>query len=213
MLNQKFSLLVKKRLTNEKGFVSILVTSLALIAVLVVAFLIDRTTQNFTMQEVRGIMDSSAQNTLISVLSDDLLKEELFGFSDEFISDSDFDQEYPIPLAVETELRTHYSDQLNRYVATSDILLDYQIEDVRFKFAKGKWGLGSTASKSRPYLVLDSVVQLTLRHIQSFDYSDSFFNRTYQDVDGNTFEIQAAGTPNGDEILIVVRSVSRAVFR
>ncbi len=204
---------MKQRLNNSKGFISLIVTILALIAVLVVSFLLDRTQQNFVIQEVRGIMDSSAQNTLVSVLSDSHLKEELFGFSSGFISESSGDGTYPLPYDVEQQLRTTYAKQLNRYVKTNDLILEVKIENVKFKFAKGKWGLGSSASKSRPYLVLDSVVQLRLSHTQSFDYSSTFKNTTFEDVDGNTFEIQSIGTPKNSEILLVVRSVSRAVFR
>lgn len=204
---------MKQRLNNSKGFISLIITILALIAVLVVSYLLDRTQQNFVIQEVRGIMDSSAQNTLVSVLSDSHLKEELFGFSSGFISESSADGTYSLPYDVEQQLRTTYAKQLNRYVKTNDLILEMEIEKVKFKFAKGKWGLGSTASKSRPYLVLDSVVQLRLSHTQSFDYSNTFKNTTFEDVDGNTFEIKSIGTPKNSEILLVVRSVSRAVFR
>lgn len=197
---------------QEKGIISILVTVLCLIGVLIIAFLIDRTNQNFIIQEVRGIMDSSAQNTLVSALSDDHLKEELFGFSDQFISESSADQTYPIPYALETQMHNMYERQLRDYVKTSSLILEVKVESSQFKFAKGKWGLG-TASKSRPYLVLDSVVQLRLNHIQSFDYSNSFKNRVFENADGGTFEIQHIGVPKDSEILLVVRSVSRAVFR
>lgn len=200
-------------LNNQKGMISVLMTVLALIAVLVMAFLLDRTNQNFTMQEVRGIMDSAAQNTLVSVLSDQHLKEELFGFSSGFISESAPDGDYPLPPEIESEMLQMYKKQLNGYVKTSDLLLEVKIRDANFKFAKGKWGLGASATKSRPYLVLDSVVQLRLSHSQSFDYSSSFTDSVFQDVDGNTFQVASIGSPNNGEILLVVRSVSRAVFR
>ena len=213
MKSSKLLTKLKQIWKGESGMISILVTLLSLIAVLVVSFLIDRTNQNFIIQEVRGIMDSSAQNTLVSVLSDSHLKEELFGFSGGFISESAPDGDYPIPADIKAQLLTTYNTQLSDYVKTSNVLLGYQIEEANFKFAKGKWGLGSVASKSRPYLVLDSVVQLRLSHTQSFDYSNTFKNTTYEDVDGNTFEIQAFGSPINSEILLVVRSVTRAVFR
>ena len=123
---------------QEKGIISILVTVLCLIGVLIIAFLIDRTNQNFIIQEVRGIMDSSAQNTLVSALSDDHLKEELFGFSDQFISESSADQTYPIPYALETQMHNMYERQLRDYVKTSSLILEVKVESSQFKFAKGK---------------------------------------------------------------------------
>lgn len=213
MKHLKLSTNIKQILQRKDGVISILVTILCLIGVMVVAFLIDRTNQNFIIQEVRGVMDSSAQNTLVSVLSDSHLKEELFGFSSSFIPESAPDGDYPIPDEIKSQLLSTYEQQLKNYVKTNDLLLEVKIEEAKFKFAKGKWGLGATASKSRPYLVLDSVVQLRLAHTQSFDYFNTFKNTTYEDVDGNTFQIEHIGSPTNSEILLVVRSVSRAVFR
>lgn len=213
MKNFKWFKKVKSIWTQESGIVSVLVTILCLIGVMVVAFLLDRTHQNFIIQEVRGIMDSSAQNTLVSSLSDSHLKEELFGFSEQFISEDNGDAVYDLPASIESEMENTYESQLRDYVQTSDMILEIKVEKLNFKFAKGKWGLGSIATKSRPYLVLDSVVQLRLNHTQSFDFTSSFKNSHFEDVDGNTFEIQHIGTPVNSEILLVVRSVSRAVFR
>ena len=209
-----FSSIFNKKLSNEKGVISLSITVLCLMGVLLVAFLVDRSYENFMFQEVRGMMDAAGQNTLVSVLSDSHLKEELFGFSGLTISSSSDDQPKAIPTSLKEQLKQTYKKELNRYVTTNDRLLVFDVSRIEFKFAKGTWGMGASASKSRPYLVIDSVVRLRIAHTQAFDYSSSFKNQTFKDVNGNEFTIQAlTANESTSELFLVVRSVSRAVFR
>ena len=205
-----------KPLNNNKGFVSILVTILCLIGVVIISYLIDSNTQSLVIREVEGMMDASGKNTLNQVVNVKKLKQEIFGlFEDgEEIKKEDPDGVVPLSSTTKTKIENIYKSELNSQVSTNSVILDAKVDTVNIEFGKSSWG-GGLSSKSRPYIVLDTVVTLRIKHTQAFDYSESYHNRTFKAVkSGNTdITVQDLGSPQNGEMVMVIRSVTRMFYR
>lgn len=205
-----------KPLNNNKGFVSILVTILCLIGVVIISYLIDSNTQSLVIREVEGMMDASGKNTLNQVVNVKKLKQEVFGlFEDgEEIKKDDPDGVCPLSPTTKSKIETIYKSELASQVSTNSIILEAETEKINIEFGKSSWG-GGVSSKSRPYIFLDTVVKLRIKHAQAFDYSESYHNRTFKAVkSGNTdITVENLGSPQNGEMIMVIRSVTRMFYR
>ena len=207
--------LLKKRLKNQKGFVSILVTILAIIGVVFVAYLLDSNTQSFVIREIEGIMDTSAMNTFNRTLSIEKLKDEVFGFdTGGEIKPTDSDGTYTLPSVTQEFIKKTYRDELNNQASTNSLILELKADTINLEFGKSSWG-GGDSTKSRPYLVIDSFVTIKMKHSSAFDYSASYQNRQFASYKSGVTDvtIENLGTPQDGEMVMVVRCTSRLYHR
>lgn len=206
---------MKALLQSQKGFISMLVTILLLIGVLVIAYLLDSNSQDFVIREVEGIMDVSAINTFNRTISVEKLKDEVFGFdTGGEIKPTDPDKVYTLPKVTEDLIKNTYKDELNRQVSKNSLILEMTPLETRLEFAKGIWG-GGFRGKSRPYLVLESVVKVRLKHSQAFDYSSTYQNRKFASYKSGVTDITVKnlGTPKDGEMVMVIHCTSRLFHR
>ena len=207
--------LFKKSLKNQKGFVSMLVTILALIGVIMVAYLIDSNSQDFTIREIEGVMDTSAINTFNRTLSIDKLKDEIFGFdTGGEIKPTDSDGIKTLPYATQQFIKNTYIDELNKQASTNSLILEMSVKEFNLEFGKSSWG-GGDSTTSRPYLVIDSYVKVRMKHSNAFDYSTTYQNRKFEAYKNGATDIviKDLGTPQNGEMVMVIRCTSRLYHR
>ncbi|PLS19682.1 hypothetical protein CVD28_04515 [Bacillus sp. M6-12] len=186
---------IKKFLKDQKGAFSILFVILAFISVLIITWSMDVLKQSYTISEVQGIMDVAG----VSALNYSVDKESLRG--EEFIYSED-------------AVRTKYHDIIEKriHAGGSQNISYKQVRIRRVDYKYTNEGLGER-TKPAHQLWLDSYMVVRVKTSQVFDLFPSLEKQFYDSFDKNNFDISVTGQTEDGKTELVIRSVSRLVYR
>lgn len=189
--------------SEKKGGFSLLYVIVIFIAMLIAIGFLDILSRNFHMNELQSSMDIAGVSALQKGVDETKLH---VGFRDENgqLLDNIIDVH-----AVESTYKQFVRDFLN----DSNEIIDYRFvkTDVEFD-PNSTYGLGQT-SKGRPQALIDSTVVIVVDNSQMFDLVPGAYKTYYDSKDGTFFDVNFLGTTEDGKVELMIRSVSRIVYR
>lgn len=211
---------VKKKLHNQDGAITIIGAIICLIVIIVFSAYISINKTSWATSEIQSIMDITATNTFQNVLSSKALKKEIVKLNsndNQLYIANDNIHVSPVDPRVDKVLKDEYSKQLAKSLSSNNsVIKNYKIVKFRGNLEKSKWGI----NKNRPQIVIDSVVQATINNSKDWDpnnfYKIKFKNARNKDImtdDNHDITIDVNGRSDDGEIILTIRSLSRMIYR
>ena len=97
-------------------------------------------------------------------------------------------------------------------IATNDTITALDIQTVEVSFDYDTFGLGES-EKPRPQISLDAVTKMKVNSHEFMDNLDGMTADIYSSRNNNTFTVEYAGETADGQVELVVRSVTRLVYR
>jgi|HigsolmetaAR206D_1030411.scaffolds.fasta_scaffold00003_141 uncharacterized membrane protein len=205
---------------NERGAYSLIAAILVVILATCLTAYVDIVNMKWALNEVQSVMDSAGINTLQNQVNNKALRAEILSLSS---SNSDLtDQDYAdtnnqkfTPAEqkkYKEEMRKYYYEEIAKQIKTADKVVDYDVERVDITFSYDDWGLGDTTGKL-PQITLESVVRMRVATTPFFDMSSNVSKTFYSSRNNANFTVTYNGVTEDGKTELIVRSVTRLVFR
>lgn len=170
---------------------------LCVVAVMIITGFVDILIKSFVLNEIQSIMDVVGTSALRAGVDTQKLRNEVFEIDENFVK-----QAYKLQI---NELITtgEKSKVRSIYIPTSDIRLTVQ---------NTKWGLG-ISNKARPQAILDVVARVRVEASSFFDRMSSLQKTFYNSFSDKDFHVTYVGKAEDGSAELIIRSVSRIVYR
>lgn len=202
-----------KKLQNEKGSFAIIGAVLIFIVILAISAYSDMITKRWTINEVQSIMDASGSNTLKNTVDLGYLRAEIFALDKNNQADTSDNPERVVKSTdYKNKIKTAYVKELKEQVATNQTItaLDVQTVDVSFEY--DTFGLGES-EKPRPQITLDSVTKMKVNSQEWMDVMEGMSAEIYSSRNNQTFTVEYQGKSADGQVELIIRSVTRLVYR
>ena len=206
--------IIKKKFKDKNGSIAIIGVILALIIVTIITAYVNMTNSSWVVNEVQSIMDLSNTNALQLSVDSDMLKKEMLAIEQKNYVTSDGHVKVNQDM-LNKIVGNNLKAQLANNIKTSSLIDSVQIKYIKPELLYTNWGLNydGNKEKARPQLILDSVVQITLKHSKEFDNLDGKTIKTYNARTGNDIQISVNGRSGDGKVVLTVRSLTRMVYR
>ena len=212
---------VKNTLSNKKGSSIIYVIFAVIIVTIITAFLtMDKT--SFLFNEIQSIMDSSATTSISYSVDKDKLKKEILAVGKSYIS-SDGTKKSINQAELNQIIKENYLNQLDKNIGRNNIngVMGYELVNFSTEMTYDNWGVNSkskktgiVSAKKRPQIIMDSTVKVKLKSFSDFDTLGNYTMKMYNArKPANDITINVAGRTKDGEIILIVRTVARVVYR
>lgn len=211
---------MKALLKSERGAYSIITAILVITLVSCLAAFVDIVNMRWALNEVQTVMDASGVNTLQNQVNNKALRAEILSLSSSArdITDQDYadvskgtftkkEQEY-----YKAEIREYYRRELARQMEFVEKITEYDVERVDITFSYDEWGLGETG-RPLPQVTLEAVVRMRVATTPFFDVYDQVSKTMYSSRNNANFTVTYSGVAGDGQTELIVRSVTRLVFR
>lgn len=217
---QKIKYKLKEKLNNVKGAYSVMITVLILIMVTAMTGYVDIMNKKWAVSEVQTVMDTAGINTLQNQVNNTALRAEIFSLSQDpdDISDQDYaDRASETFTAQEqqkykSDMALYYKSELDRQIKGRTNVTEYDVERVDITFSYDDWGLGETTRKL-PQITLDAVVRMRVKQTGMFDNITMIQRTMYSSRNNANFTVTYNGQAEDGQTELIVRSVTRLVYR
>lgn len=211
---------MKSKLKNQRGAYAIMATILILTMATVMMGYIDILNKKWAVNEVQTMMDSAGINTLQNQVNNRALRAEIISLDPnaDNISGGDYantntngftaseQQKYRSDMAL------YYTNEIDRQIREGTLITDYDVERVDVTFSYDNWGLGTT-TRAVPQITLDSVVRIKVKTTGMFDDLMSISRTMYSARNNANFTVTYNGSAGDGETELIIRSVTRLVYR
>lgn len=186
---------IMKIKSNKSGVISIPIIMVIFISLIVIVGYLNIVEKNYVFNEIRSIMDVAGTSALKSGVDQTALRME------EFIVDESF-------------VRKEYKRLISESISENTLITSFQLgtNDIDIDIYNSDWGLGSSTT-SRPQARLEAVAKVRIKVNSTFDLMQLTQESYYDSFENRTFTITYAGQTGDGEIELIVRSVTRIVYR
>ena len=213
---------IKNILSNKKGDISLIYAIFAIIIITIITAFLTMNKTSFLFNEVQSVMDSSATTAISFSVDKSKLKEEILAVGSSYIS-SDGTKKRINQSELDRIIRQNYLNQLSKNIGTNNIngVMGYRLVDFSTEMSYDDWGVNATdkrtgalKSKKRPQIIMDSTVKVKLRSYTDFDTLGNYTMKMYNArKPSNDITINVAGRTNDGEIVLIIRTLARIVYR
>ncbi|EMH2709889.1 hypothetical protein SI855_002633 [Clostridioides difficile] len=206
---------IKNRLNNNNGSIAIVGCALILVFVTVATGFLSLSNSSWVLNEVQSIMDLSTTNALQQSINNEYLRQEVINVSN---SDSSISNDGVLNVdnkLLSDVISTSFRKELNRQVGLTPFIQKIDINYLKPEFVYENWGLNyaGDSNKERPQLILDSIVQITLKNYREFDNLGSYIINEYNARDNGNMKISVEGKTGDGNLILTIRTLSRLVYR
>jgi hypothetical protein len=202
-----------KNLKNQKGSFAIISAVLVFVVILAISAYSDMITKRWTINEVQSVMDASGSNTLKKTVDLDYLRAEILATDENNSADTNQNPENTVKATdYKNKIKREYVKELKSQIATNDTITALDIQTVEVSFDYDTFGLGES-EKPRPQISLDAVTKMKVNSHEFMDNLDGMTADIYSSRNNSTFTVEYAGETADGQVELVVRSVTRLVYR
>lgn len=202
--------MIKKILNNKKGAFSILAVILVFIVVLTITAFTDITSKSYVINEIQGHMDISGVNALQNSI--DTLRLRAEQLATDSANKADTGTGALSTTNYKTKINALYDTEFKKRVSSNSTIVSVQQLNYKVDFTYDTWGFGSS-TKQRPQIVLDETYKVTIRASSKFDTITPIAKAMYSARQGSNFSVSYGGTNADGNVELIVRSVTREVYR
>lgn len=202
-----------KRLQNEKGSFAIIGAVLIFVVILAISAYSDMITKRWTINEVQSIMDASGSNALKNTVDLGYLRAEIFALDENNQADINNNPERTVKSTdYKNKVKTAYIAELQSQVSTNQTITELDVQTVDVTFEYDTFGLGES-EKERPQITLDAVTKLKVKSTEWMDVMEGMSAEIYSSRNNQTFTVEYGGKSADGQVELIVRSVTRLVYR
>lgn len=202
---------MKRRHLNQKGIASLLIALIAIPVCIAILFFFDMSRQVFIVNEIQGVADNVAINTLRQNVDYDYLKDEILAIDKNNKIDSRKSSSTNLGQNVRNKLLTAYKKKLAAEATTNTHIKSVTVRDTNFKvwFEQNSWG--TKQGESHEYLVLESVIEVQFKFSGTFDFTEA--KQTINNVKTGGTSTITLSPPADGYTKALIHTVSRIVYR
>lgn len=178
---------------DQKGAISILFVIFAFIALLIITATIDILKESYVINEVQGIMDVAGVSALNASVDKESLRGEKLVYSEDV-------------------LKSTYHKIIRERINTEGVITYRNILKTEVLHKVSNTGLGQV-SKAKEQLWLDSIMVIRVKTSTVFDLFPSVQKNYYDSKSNSNFSVEVAGETEDGETELIIRSVTRLVYR
>lgn len=201
---------IKKILNNKKGAFSILAVILVFIVVLAITAFTDITSKSYVINEIQGNMDISGINALQNSI--DTLRLRAEQLATDSANSADTNTGAMLTSNYKSKINSAFDTELKKRISSNSTIVGVQQLNYKVDFTYDIWGFG-TSAKKRPQIVLDETYRITIRASSKFDTITPIAKAMYSAREGSNFSVSYGGTNGDGNVELIVRSVTREVYR
>lgn len=204
-----------KKYKNKKGAYTILGVIFLFLICLTITSYIDMLKKNYILNEVQSIMDMSGVSSLESVVNDsegnrDRLKEEILAVDkDDYIDTTNNNSRLK---GYDDIIFNKYKKLIYKSIKTNNNIDSITIQKQDISFSNVRYGLGKT-SKKRPQITLDTTARVIANVSPNFDTIEKITKKYWSARKGTEFQVVSKNATKDGKTELIVRSVSRLVYR
>lgn len=212
----------KNLLNNKKGDIAIIYVIFALIIVTIITAFLTMNKTSFLFNEIQSVMDSSATTAITFSVDKTKLKKEILAVGNSYIS-SDGTKKSINQSELDRIIKQNYLNLLSKNIGTNNIngVMGYELVNFSTEMTYDSWGVNATdkktgtyRAKKRPQIIMDATVKVRLKSYTDYDTLGNYTMRMYNArKPSNDITISVAGKTNDGEIVLIVRTVARIVYR
>ena len=184
---------MKKFLKDTQGAISILFVILGVIAIMLCSAFLDLMQRQWILQEAQSIMDTAGVTALHA------------GVDQQKLRIGEFDVNKSV-------VRGHYQGLVSQKFSNSDSIISYNLIRTDISTFTDNWGVG-VSSKQHPQAMLVSYIMVTVPSTPVLDFSEGFTETFYNSRGNTTFTVSYQGQNNDGQHELILRSVTRVVYR
>ncbi|EEM24920.1 hypothetical protein bthur0002_55620 [Bacillus thuringiensis Bt407] len=155
-------------------------------------------------------MDTSGMNALQTTVDTNKLRDEIFSIDKENEIDTEINS---VNLTdYERKISAKYKEEIRKHVKTNKNIVALNVEQVKVDWGNDTWGLGET-KKKRPQIVLDTVSKVRIKNSSYFDDLGGLSKDMYNARNGSNFTVTYNGQKEDGTVELIIRSVTRMVYR
>lgn len=217
-------------LNNQRGSYAIISVILIFIILSAITAYTDIIKKRWTINEVQSVMDASGTNALKTTVDlKGLYKEKVGGngyYTDENKTDAQIRESLNkiVDTAYKNKIRDAYVKELNQQVQLNDVVQGMTVERVDVSFDYSNFGLGKSVGRtvkngsqtrdgSRPQFAIDSIVRMKVKTSQLFDVGSNATSTIYSSRNNANFQVSYKDAKEDGYTELIIRSVTRLVYR
>lgn len=201
-----------KKLKEEKGSFAIISAILIFVVILAISAYSDMIAKRWTINEVQAIMDASGSNALKKTVDLNFLRAEILATDKENMADTNSSEHLVKTTDYENKIKEAYLEELQAQVTTNNTIQELDVQTVDVSFEYDTFGLGES-EKPRPQITLDAVTKLKVHSREFMDNMEGMSAEVYSSRNNSTFTVEYAGKSADGQAELLVRSVTRLVYR
>lgn len=212
----------KDILNNKKGDIAILYVIFSVIIISIITAFLTMNKTSFLFNEIQSVMDSSATTAITFSVDKTKLKQEILAVGNSYISNDGTNKRIN-QTELDSILKQNYLNLLSKNIGTNNIngVMGYELVNFSTEMTYDSWGVNATdkktgvyTSKKRPQIIMDSTVKVKLKSYTDYDTLGNYTMNMYNArKPNNNITISVAGRTNDGEIILIVRTVARVVYR
>lgn len=225
------------KLKGQKGSFAIISAILVFVVILAISAYSDMIVKRWTVNEVQAIMDASGSNTLKKTVDLKFLRAEILAIDKDNTADTnganteaspapekgegeagnDSSQQQEAARVVtatdyENKIKKAYLEELEMQLGSNETITELDVQTVDVSFDYDTFGLGES-EKPRPQITLDSVSKLKIDSQAFMDNLEGLSAEAYSSRNNSTFTVEYAGKTADGQVELIIRSVTRLVYR
>ena len=206
----------KRNRNQKKGAYSVLIVILLLAMTTVFSGYVGILKQTLVLNDVQQKMDTAGLSALNSSVDVEKLSQEVLAIKGSSYAGKD-QQTNQVLNQYKADITKEFKSELNTMLAGNNDIVRYQYLDITVNFAESTWGIAtgddSTDTKALPQITLDNVMTITLdTNSMPTEQSIKELN-SKKSVNGTTVHYKINGLDNEGNVILLVDSSTRVVYR
>ncbi len=206
----------KRNRNQKKGAYSVLIVILLLAMTTVFSGYVGILKQTLVLNDVQQKMDTAGLSALNSSVDVEKLSQEVLAIKGSSYAGKD-QQTNQVLNQYKADITKEFKSELNTMLAGNNAIVRYQYLDTTVNFAESTWGIAtgddSTDTKALPQITLDNVMTITLdTNSMPTEQSIKELN-SKKSVNGTTVHYKINGLDNEGNVILLVDSSTRVVYR
>lgn len=180
---------------SKKGVLTIKYVILIMIGIITIVGFFDFTVKSYVFREIQSILDISGVSALQAGVDTTKLRDEIFDVNESYV-------------------RKEYKRMIAKSINEDEMITSFKMRDsdIDFHTYRSKWGVG-VSNKTHYQAKLDSVARVRIKSSEIFDVHPYISKRYYNSFSNRYFTVQYNGTSENGETELLIRSVTRVVYR
>lgn len=195
-----------KKIATKRGEISITLIILVMVSLFFTSAYYSAIRVSYALDEIQSSLDIAGIATLKQAVNIRLLKDELYGL------DLNNKMSHTGANAVLSNFASQIRSQYRGLITFNpDIITRFEILTQDVYFERSSWGTGSIGT--RPQIVLETVMRITLNINRGHDYQRSLQSIFFSSKRGGNIQILSVGSTTDGRTELVIRSTVKSLYQ
>lgn len=187
---------------------------MTIIVVTLISGFLNMNNITWVSNEIQSILDVSTTTALQACLDDDKLRKEILQVDGTGSYVNNDGTRFVNNTELKAATKIKFEESLNKHIKTNEFIKDIDIVRFDATLQYSNWGSNFNGTqKYRPQLTMDATVLITFKGFKEFDGLDSRIAKIYDAKNNRDVEISVAGVNSDGNYTLMIRTLSRLIYR